>query len=105
MDYFQPLAGTCFNQLFMVKQEYDEGLPHFYKAKTIESILKTIDVLISNGDINNLEVFKTATKGRFTNSTAGYDIFMIDPCEDIGREFGINDIDSMVIKLEEIYDK
>ena len=122
MDYFQPLAGTCFNQLFMVKQEYDEGLPHFHKAKAIESILKTIDILISDGDINNLEMFKTvhfngsrsgmpsrmdkaATKGRFTNSTAGYDIFLIDPTEDIDREFGISDIDSLVIKLEEIYGK
>lgn len=59
MDYFQPLAGICFNQVFMVEQEYKEGHPHFYKAKAIESILKTIDVLISNGDINVLEMFKT----------------------------------------------
>ena len=40
MDYFQPLAGTCFNQLFMINQEYDRGLRSYYTIHAIGAILK-----------------------------------------------------------------
>lgn len=57
MDYLDPGALSCFNQLLLVKTAYDDGLPHYYASKAIDSILKIMDIISSGGEINNLEVF------------------------------------------------
>ena len=61
LNYFMPIAGTCFNQLFMVCDEYDKGLPHFYQMRAIDSIVKCIDILLSEGEENNLFFFSVET--------------------------------------------
>lgn len=61
MDYAQPMSGTCFNQMFMVNEEYEKGLPHYYASKAIDSLLKLIDIITSNGTNNKLKYFKKET--------------------------------------------
>ena len=60
-DYFKPQAGSCFNQLFLVQKEYEKGLPHYYAVKAIDSILKTIDILVSGGEDNRLAIYMEET--------------------------------------------
>ena len=88
MDYFEPGSGSCFNQLFLVEEEYEKGLPHFYCVKAIDELLKVIDFLASGGQVNNLEFFgvnstnysrpqlppslaKYLTKGRYITTGIG----------------------------------
>lgn len=61
MDYLDPGALSCFNQLLLVQTAYDDGLPHYYAIKAIDAILKILDIISSNGEINNLEVFDIYT--------------------------------------------
>lgn len=60
-DYFEPGAGTCFNQMSLVNNEYDKGLPHFYYSKAIESLLRAIELIESSGEVNNFKYFQIKT--------------------------------------------
>lgn len=58
MDYLDPGALSCFNQLLLVQTAYDDGLPHYYAMKAIDAILKMLDLISSGGEINELQIFK-----------------------------------------------
>ena len=77
MDYFQPLAGTCFNQLFMINQEYDRGLKSYYSIHAIDAILKMMDliegILTKDPSKNRLTYFQeTKKKGRHNSLPPRY---------------------------------
>ena len=77
MDYFQPLAGTCFNQLFMINQEYDRGLKSYYTINAIEAILKVLDliegIITKDQSKNRLTYFQeTRKKGKHNNLAPRY---------------------------------
>ena len=77
MDYFQPLAGTCFNQLFMINQEYDRGLKSYYTINAIETILKVLDliegIITKDQSKNRLTYFQeTRKKGKHNNLAPRY---------------------------------
>ena len=77
MDYFQPLAGTCFNQLFMINQEYDRGLRSYYTIHAIGAILKVMDliegILTKDKNKNRLMYFQeTRKKGKHNNLAPRY---------------------------------
>ncbi|MDO4501422.1 MAG: type IV secretory system conjugative DNA transfer family protein [Erysipelotrichaceae bacterium] len=123
MDYFEPLAGTCFNQLFLVEEEYKKGLPHLYRAKALDAIIKVINLVVTNCKVNNLEFFQTVqfkgtrgsmpialqndlAKDRYTNSTAGYEVLRIDKSPKLERTFGFSpsstNIEELKLLLNEI---
>lgn len=73
MNYLNTMAGSCFNQLYAICNEYEEGLPHFYAAKAIDSLLKTLDLILSEGEIDNLVVWSAET---YKNGAKPYDADM-----------------------------
>ena len=106
MNYFAPEAGTCFNQLFQIDQEYTKGLPHYFATRAISSLIKTIDVVTSGGEINDLEFFQKVefqgnipanlqkdvqVKGRYVIQSAGTvnaraQACVIQPAPEVNKE-------------------
>lgn len=124
MDYLEPSAGSCFNQLFLVENEYREHLPNMYLAKACKSILKVIDFITSGGQTNKFEFFQVKEyntnkdseiirKKRFasrTKNTSGNitEIFEICPSQNFNNEAimemeNINDVETLINMLRELY--
>lgn len=70
MNYLNTMAGSCFNQCYSIVNEYEKGLPHFYSAKAIDSIIKSLDLITSQGEIDNLMVW---TLQEYSNAEKPYD--------------------------------
>ena len=58
MDYFEPLAGSCFNQLYSVEREYETALDHKYNELAISAIIKMISNLCKNKKNNCLSFYE-----------------------------------------------
>ena len=124
MDYFEPLAGSCFNQLYSVEREYEIALDHKYNELAISAIIKIISNLCKNRKNNCLSFYEVEhfdgtrndmpsyiandlVKGRYRIYDKSYDILRItdnhvDNDDTLDLEY--DDIDNLKIKLIDIID-
>lgn len=58
MYYFEPLAGSCFNQLYSGEREYEITLDHKYNELAIYAIIKMNLNLCKNKKNNSLSFYE-----------------------------------------------
>ena len=125
MDYFEPLAGSCFNQLYSVEREYEIALDHKYNELAISSIIKIISILCGDKENNCLSFYEVEhfdgtrndmpsyiandlVKGRYRIYDKSYDILRItdNHIDNDENTFDLeyDDIDNLKIKLIDIID-
>ena len=123
MDYFEPLAGSCFNQLYSTEKEYDIALDHKYNELAISSIIKIVSSLCGDKDKGSLSFYEIEhfdgtrndmpsyiandlSKGRYRIYDKSYDILRItDNHYSISNDtydMEYDDIESLKIKLTDI---
>ena len=125
MDYFEPLAGSCFNQLYSVEKEYELALDHKYNELAISAIIKIISNLCGDKENNSLSFYEIEhfdgtrndmpsyivndlAKGRYRIYDKSYDILRITDNhvnnDDDTYDLEYDDIDNLKIKLIDVID-
>lgn len=49
LDYLKPESGMCFNQLFLVNEEYKRGLPHYWANIACKELIKMFKIIQNGG--------------------------------------------------------